>query len=372
MSFLVDTLTRLVAVDTTSSLSNTPIADLLESMLLPLGFSVRRLAYQDAAGVEKVNLVAQVGGEAPPALALVGHTDTVPWDPRWNEALALTSRDGLLFGRGTCDTKGFIACALDAVSRLDRAALRAPLALVFTAEEEIGCLGAKRLAAERVLAPRFAIVGEPTSLRPIRAHKAYSLAEVRIGGKEAHSSNPRAGHSAILAAAELVGRLERLAVELEAEADPDFSPPHTTLNVGRIAGGTAANVVPGSCGVLLEWRAIPSQPTTRVLDATRALAAEVARARGVEIEVVPLRSEPGLDTPPDATLVRFLEEASGQGCGTVAFGTEGPELAELGAETVVFGPGDIAQAHKSGENILRAELERCSEILSSAIARFCG
>jgi acetylornithine deacetylase len=372
MSFLVETLTRLVAVDSTSSRSNGPIADLLESMLMPLGFSVRRQCWKDAAGVEKVNLVAQAGGDAPPALALVGHTDTVPFDPRWDEALALSSRDGLLFGRGACDTKGFIACAIDAVSRLEPVKLRAPLALVFTADEEVGCLGAKRLAEEKLLAPRFAIVGEPTSLRPIRAHKAYSVAEVKIGGHEAHSSNPRAGRSAILAAADLLLRIERLAAELEAETHPSFAPPHTTLNVGRISGGTAPNVVPGGCSVTLEWRSIPSQPVARVLDAVRALGAEIAAARGVELEVVQQRSDPSLDTPADAQLVRFLEEASNQACGTVAFGTEGPELAALGAEAVVFGPGDIAQAHKSGEYVLRAELERCSEILSAAFARFCG
>src|SRR5207245_578440 len=176
-----------------------------------------------------------------------GHTDTVPYDAAWTDALRLTERDGKFFGRGACDTKAFIAEALTAIQTIDLATLKKPLALIFTADEEIGCLGAKRLAESKPLRARFAIVGEPTALQPMRAGKGYCLAEITVRGREAHSAYPQLGASAIFRAARLIERIERVSEELKSDQRAGFDPPYTTLNVGLVNGGTAKNVVAGEC-----------------------------------------------------------------------------------------------------------------------------
>src|SRR5687768_9492583 len=182
------TLADLVRINSVSSRSNAEIVEYLEHRCAASGFVTKRLPYDDEHGIEKINLIALAGAEfsgiPDVELALVGHTDTVPYDPNWTEATNLTERDGKLFGRGSCDTKGFIAAALTAAESTPN--LRKPLALIFTADEEIGLIGAKHLASSKVINPRYSIVGEPTSLKPIRAGKGYSLAEVVVKGREAH------------------------------------------------------------------------------------------------------------------------------------------------------------------------------------------
>src|SRR5512145_1708005 len=220
---LVPLLRSLVAIDSTSTRSNLPVLDRLEDTARALGFETRRVTWVDEYGVDKGNLVCRRGPDAPGGLALVGHTDCVPFDPEWTEALAGAERDGLVFGRGAADTKGFLAAALVAASRARPS--RAPLVLVFTADEEIGCLGAKRLLAEGRVHPRHAIVGEPTSLTPVRAHKGYCAVEVVIEGVEGHSAYPDVGASAIHALGRLWGDVEAIGVELRRDADPSFSPP---------------------------------------------------------------------------------------------------------------------------------------------------
>ncbi|HKR58539.1 MAG TPA: M20/M25/M40 family metallo-hydrolase, partial [Pyrinomonadaceae bacterium] len=214
-----ETLSELVAIDSVSAHSNAEIADYLSDRCEALGFTVKRFPYRDDNDLEKVNLIAVMGTDfaTRPSveLALVGHMDTVPFDPAWTEATTLTEKDGKLYGRGSCDTKGFIAAALSAVALTDLGKLRRPLALIFTADEEVGLLGAKRLAAANPLKARYSIVGEPTSLQPIRAGKGYCLAEIVVRGREGHSAYPALGASAIFRAARLTTRIERLARELE-------------------------------------------------------------------------------------------------------------------------------------------------------------
>jgi acetylornithine deacetylase len=179
------TLKDLVAFDSVSSRSNAEIIAYLKTRCEARGLNVRTYSHTDENGIEKLNLTATTSDDAEIQLALVGHTDTVPYDPNWNEALQLTERDGKLFGRGSCDTKAFIAAALTAIESIELVQLKKPLALVFTADEEIGCLGARRLANAKPFAARYAIVGEPTSLQPMRAGKGYCLAEVTVRGREA-------------------------------------------------------------------------------------------------------------------------------------------------------------------------------------------
>jgi acetylornithine deacetylase len=254
MMTVEQTLTDLVAIDSVSSRSNADLISYLEARCKTAGLITEQFPHLDSSGVTKINLVARIMTRPEIELALVGHTDTVPYDPAWTEALQLTEQDGKLFGRGACDTKAFIAAALTAVDGIDFTQLKMPLALVFTCDEEIGCLGAKRLAAARPFRVRYAIVGEPTSLQPMRAGKGYCLAEMVVRGREAHSAYPQLGESAIYRAARLIERIEEIAEELQSERRDGFDPPYTTLNVGLINGGSAKNVIAGECRFTLEWR----------------------------------------------------------------------------------------------------------------------
>jgi len=366
------TLAELVAIDSVSSRSNAEIISYLGARCEAAGFAVDQFTHTDETGVEKINLVALTTVHSEIELALVGHTDTVPYDPAWAEALQLTAKGGKLFGRGACDTKAFIAAALTAVESINLSTLKKPLALVFTADEEIGCLGAKRLAAAQPFAARNAIVGEPTSLQPMRAGKGYCLAEITVRGREAHSAYPQLGASAIFRTARLIEGIERIAEELRTDPREGFDPPYTTLNIGLISGGSAKNVVAGECRFTLEWRPVPGQKTDHVLNLVKRVVADLQKQDSDFVcEIDAPRADESFETRAGSSLVQFLEQASGKSSGTVAFGTEAPSMTALGADAVVFGPGDIRVAHRPGEFVPLDQLERCVEILRQAIEGFC-
>ena len=370
------TLVELVGINSVSSRSNLEIITYLAARSEQAGLCARLFSYKDEQGTKKFNLVAvtprSVADGDEVELALVGHTDTVPFDPAWTEALTLTESEGKLYGRGACDTKGFIAAALAAVEQIDLTRLRRPLALVFTADEEVGCHGAKQLAESGALRAHYAIVGEPTSLEPVRAGKGYCLAEIVVGGREGHSAYPALGASAILRAARLIARIEAVAERLKEHEHAAFDPPYTTLNVGMINGGTAKNIIAGECRFTLEWRPVPNQAAAHAFDLIQA---EVENLRAAEADfqcrLQILRLDEGTETNADSPLVKELETLSGRTAGTVAFGTEAPQLTEMGAQAVVFGPGSIRTAHRTGEFVPVAELNQCVEILAQAIQRFC-
>jgi acetylornithine deacetylase len=367
------TLADLVAINSVSARSNAEIISYLEQRCTALGFSIRRHTYTDSNDAEKINLICVAGpSDGEVELALVGHTDTVPFDPAWTEATQLIERDDKLFGRGSCDTKGFIAAALTAAEEIDLKRLSKPLALIFTADEEVGLFGAKQLAEKKPLRIRYCIVGEPTSLQPIHAGKGYCLAEILFRGREGHSAYPALGKSAIFRAARLVTRLEQIAKQLEGDRDQVFDPPFTTLNVGLIRGGTAKNVIPGECRLTLEWRPIPAQNSNKVLELIHhAIAEEQRNDPDFDCEVDASRSDSGFATSLDSPLVKFLEKVTGKSAGTVAFGTEAAPMTLLGAEPVVLGPGNIRVAHQTGEYVPLAQLESCAAILRQSIETFC-
>jgi len=375
-----ETLADLVAIDSVSSRSNAAIISYLADRCERLGLTTRTFPHVDENGETKINLVAHTHHTMATRtevytteLALVGHTDTVPYDLNWHEALQLTEREGKMFGRGACDTKAFIAAPLIALEQIDLAGLKKPLALAFTADEEIGCLGAKRLAREKPFSVRYAIVGEPTSLQPRRAGKGYCLAQVIVRGREAHSAYPHLGASAIFRAARLIEKIESIAKELKHEQHDLFEPPHTTLNVGLISGGSAKNIIPGECRFTLEWRTIPGQRSEHVLQLVRGAAHELQNEDAdFDCEITAARADDSFETRADSSLVHFLEQATAKTSGTIAFGTESPSLISLGAEAVVFGPGDIRVAHRTGEFVPIDELEHCVEILRQAVEKFCA
>jgi acetylornithine deacetylase len=377
MTHIKQILAELVRIDSVSSRSNTEIIDYLERRCEAMNLAMRRFPYKDDHGVEKYNMIALAGTDfshdTAVELALVGHTDTVPYDPNWTDATNLTERDGRLYGRGSCDTKGFIAAALTALENTDLSQLKKPLALVFTADEEIGLRGAKRLADAKPLRVRYSIVGEPTSLKPIRAGKGYSLAEVIVKGREAHSAYPSLGASAVFRAARLINQLESIAVQLQEDLHPAFDPPYTTLNIGLIHGGSAKNVLAGECRFTLEWRPIPTQSSGYMLNLFRtAIQEETQKDADLQCEVDANRQDTGFETSPDSPLIKMLEQLTGIESGTVAFGTEAAQMMTLGSESVVIGPGDIREAHRTGEFVPVHELERCAEILRQSIQQLCS
>jgi len=359
----------LVAIPSVSSLSNVPVVNY--ALKFFQGWNVDRYPYTDPAGTAKVNIIASMPRQ-PAELALVCHTDTVPFEPDWAEAVDPQVRSGRLFGRGSCDVKGFLACVLAAISRVDPKALAKPIAVALTADEEIGCIGAKFLAKKRALRARYTIVGEPTGLGPVRAGKGYALAEIVVHGKEAHSAFPKRGRSAISDAARIVLRMDRVARKLAARRNREFEPPYTTLNAGLIRGGTAKNIVPGECRITVEWRPIPGQdpawPAELIREELRQLA---ARDDGFHAELEVKRLDPPFEPSASRELSGLLESLTGRPASTVSFGTEAPHLGGR-AETVVFGPSDMTVAHKSGEYVPIADLEKCVAYLESAIRHFCG
>ncbi len=352
-------------------MQNKPVIDYAVGLLDPKHWTVTLHPFTDAAGTAKYNLVAMTnnaeGNHA--ELTFVCHTDTVPFDPAWHEAVHPRVHEGRVYGRGSCDVKGFLACVLAAVGRLDLSGLTKPLAVVLTADEEVGCVGAKRLAAAKAFSTNRMIIGEPTGLRPVRAGKGYGLGTIVVHGREAHSAFPSVGRSAIYDAARVLQRLESLAVRLEhSDRDDTFDPPFATLNVGLIQGGTAKNIVAGECRLTIEWRPLPGQHGEAIADLIRNELTDLASITpGFSAQFTVHRNDPAFEPSPTHEIVDLLARLSGHEPDTIAFGSEATHLAALTRETVVFGPGDMTVAHKTGEFVPAAELEKCVEYLRSAV-----
>jgi acetylornithine deacetylase len=370
-------LRELVAIPTVSSQSNRLLVEWLQRFFEPLGWHERVLAYIDAEGNEKLNLIVSPEpleeGTVEAELAIVCHTDTVPYATTWQDATELREDNGMLHGCGACDVKGFLACMLVAASEIDRSRLKKRLCLVFTSDEEIGCRGARFILEQKAVHARYAIVGEPTSLIPARAGKGYCLAKIDVLGKAAHSAFPEAGSSAIFAAARLLRKIEALADELTEHCDEVFSPPWTTLNIGEIHGGTAKNIVPSQCSMLLEWRPVPSQSPSFVLDRVRSIIHDLAAENsGFAATIEVLRMEEGFETRVESAVVQAVLRRSDAGIRNISFGTEAPWMAKMGAEAVVIGPGSMLTAHSPRECVPIVELDECVDRLLRAITQLCG
>ena len=365
MTHEVEILRELVAIPSVSSLSNVPVVNCALKHLE--GWHIERYPYTDAAHTAKVNVVATTGRTRDAELAFVCHTDTVPFEPDWADAVSGRVANGKLYGRGSCDVKGFLACVLAAVSQTDVATLKKPLAIVLTADEEIGCVGAKYLARKKALRSRHTIVGEPTGLQPVRAGKGYALAEIVVHGKEAHSAFPAQGRSAIFDAGRVLIALERVAKKLASKKNRDFDPPCTTLNAGLIRGGSAKNIIAGECRITVEWRPVPGHDPEWAAHLIREEIARLGEDFRVDCEVK--RLDPPFSPSPTHHLSKLLESLSKRPATTVSFGTEAAHLP--GSETVVFGPGTMAVAHQSGEHVPLADLKKCVAYFRATIDRFC-
>jgi acetylornithine deacetylase len=353
----------LVAIPSVSTASNRPVIEYAEKYLA--GWKVARYPYRDSSGVEKINLLATTRpGTA--ELAFVCHTDTVPYEAEWAEAVRPAIRGGKLYGRGSCDVKGFLACVLAAIGK---ARVAKPMAILLTADEEVGCVGAKFLAQKKVLRARNMIVGEPTGLRPVCAGKGYALAEIIVRGKEAHSAFPSKGRSAIFDAARVVIMLEKVAKKLEARKNRAFDPPFTTLNVGLIQGGTAKNIVAGECRITVEWRPVPGQSGDWAADLIRPA---LEGLKGIDARLEVKRLDPAFGPSATRNLASLVESLTGNSATTVSFGTEAAHLSGMTSEAIVFGPGDMTVAHRSGEFVPVKDLNRCVGCLVELMKRLCG
>lgn len=363
---------ELISYDTVSHLPNEAFCARLSDLLEPLGARLSR--YSKPGDPSQVNLLARFGPERDGGLALAGHTDTVPYGVSMRANIA-PERDGRrLYGRGACDMKGAIAAMVHACSRVEISALRKPLWLAFTFQEEIGCHGAKLLERIAPLRVDQCIIGEPTGLRPAVRHKGYAAGVFRFRGTPCHSSSPRQGASAIHGAARAVDSLLGLAGDWEGRGQPDcgLTPPWTTMNIGLLEGGSARNVVPEHASFVFEIRPLPGQDAQQLFDEASERARDaVSGIAGVEMEFEAHEKDPPLATDPSSQLVQWLVERTGEQPITVPFYTEGPTFDRMGARTCICGPGEIAQAHREDEWVELDALEAASDLYVDAIKEFC-
>jgi acetylornithine deacetylase len=366
-------LETLVGFDTVSAKSNMALIDWVRDYLARHG--VESSVIPNAEGT-KANLYATLGPKRAGGVVLSGHTDVVPVEGQtWSsEPFAMTRRDGRLFGRGTADMKGFIACALAAVPDFLGAKLKTPIHFAFSYDEEVGCIGVPHLLhrlARDLPKPAAAIIGEPTMMRVVTGHKGLTAWRTVFTGVEAHSSRIEEAVSAIFFASRFIEYLQGLAEELRQGAkDPAFEPPFTTINVGRIAGGQALNIVPGQCMVEWEFRPLPSTDYQALGARIRAHVEGELRAAmkkkhpAANAELVQLAGGPGLMPEPNSIAEALARKLTGANrSGTVAYGTEAGLFQRTGISAVVCGPGDIEQAHKPDEFVALDQLAQCTAFL---------
>jgi acetylornithine deacetylase len=364
-----DELARLVAFDTTSRGSNLPLIAHVEALLAGLGVSSRRIANADGT---KANLLASIGPAVEGGVVLSGHTDVVPVDgqPWTSDPFTLTPRGGRLYGRGTCDMKGFIALALAAAPDFAAAGLKRPVHLAFSYDEEVGCLGAPDLIAEivrHVPRPAAVIVGEPTGMEAVSAHKGITSYRVIVTGKEAHSSQTHLGVSANMAAVRLMSFLADLAARLEREADPSspFTPKHPTLTIGLINGGTALNILARECVFVFDLRTQAGVAPEALLagffeEAARVDAEMKARFEGVGVVLERRSRTPAFARVDGGAAEAFARRLAGDNgpARAVPYAAEAGQFQEAGYSVVICGPGSIDQAHQADEYLEVSQLQR--------------
>ena len=382
----IDWLTRLIAFDTVSCHSNLALIDDVKAYCEQLGLTVD-LTFNDAKNKANLFVTVPAGKDADEinhGLVLSGHTDVVPVDGQdWtSEPFTATIRGDKLYGRGACDMKGFIACALtllpQAVKLSNAGQLRRPLHLALSFDEEVGCLGAPLLLADlkaRGITPDHCIVGEPTNMAMVVAHKGIAVYRCRVHGKSAHSSLTAQGVNAISYASRLIGYVDELAQEISHRSDNDglFDVPYSTLSVGTIQGGTATNIVPNLCEFTFDYRNLPHMTQDDILAPIAAKVAELstqmqARAADTGIELLQEESVPAMTDNDSAELQALIIALTGDDTRhKVAYATEGGQFTNSGIPTIICGPGSIEQAHKADEYVALSEMVRCDEFLQKLL-----
>lgn len=350
--------------------SNRAVIDLLAGWLADLGFACE--IQEVAPG--KANLLATFGS-GPGGLVLAGHSDTVPFDAAlWHsDPLRLTAQGDRWVGLGVCDMKGFFPLVIEALRGLLDQPFRQPLLVLATCDEESSMAGARALAAAGRPLGRAAVIGEPTGLKPIRLHKGVMMERIDILGQSGHSSDPSLGHSALEAMQDVMGELRLLRAQWQREFNnPQFGVPQPTLNFGCIHGGDNPNRICGQCALEFDLRPLPGMDPEQLRAAIRGKLQPLAERHQVRIDYAPLFANvPPFEQSADSELVRVAEKLTGHAAQAVAFGTEAPYLQQLGCETIVLGPGDIACAHQPGEFLELARIEPTVVLLRQLIQHYC-
>jgi acetylornithine deacetylase len=380
----IELIEKLIAFDTTSRESNLELIAFIQDYLKDLGIE-SMLAHN--VEKTKANLYATVGDATKSGVMLSGHTDVVPVDGQaWDtDPFKVVQKDGKLFGRGTCDMKSFIAITLAMLPRFIERGLETPLHLAFSYDEEIGCIGVRRLIEklnDMPVKPAMCIVGEPTSMQVITGHKGKRSYNIHVRGFEAHSSLAPTGVNAIEFAARFIAKLRDIAERIQAEGPFDelYDVTHTTVHTGVISGGTQLNIVPKDCRFECEFRHIGAQDSDALEAEIRAYASDVLEpamqaiqpGTGIDIELI--NDMPGLEMNVDDEVVTFVKALAGRNDhAKVAFGTEAGLFKErAGIPAVVCGPGSIDQAHKPNEFITLEQIQAGETFMERLMDRVCA
>ena len=377
----LDLVKQLIGFDTTSRGSNLELIAFARDLLERSGARCRLTP--DATG-QKANLFATFGPDGDGGYVLSGHTDVVPVDGQeWlSDPFLPEIRDGKLYGRGACDMKGFVGVALSLAGEIGKAKLKRPLHFALSYDEEVGCVGVTGLLADlkaQNIKPALAIIGEPTLMALVGAHKGGAKLITRCCGKEHHSSAPEKGANAVMMAGEFITLLGDVWNGLRADADPRFDPPYSTVQATVVKGGTAVNILARETEVTWEYRVLPDRDGAAIVETVkRRAAAEILptyRARAAEASLTTeLHAHyPGLVLDEDSPAVRLARELTGANrVEAVSYGTEAGHFQSHGIPAVICGPGSIDQAHRADEFVALSELDACEAFLRKVIAKACA
>ena len=351
-------------------MSNLPVIETLANWMQPMGFKTE-IQQLDSG---KANLIATLGSGSG-GLILSGHTDTVPCDEAlWSSGpFDITERDNRLYGLGTADMKSFLALAIEAASDFLSHNLQQPLIILATADEETSMAGAKAIADAGYPKARFAVIGEPTGLKPIRAHKGMMMEAIRLSGQSGHSSNPALGHNALEAMHQVIAELMKWREELQAKhKNPFFEIPVPTMNFGHIHGGDNPNRICGHCELHIDIRPLPGMALDDLRVEMKKRLQHVLKDSQIKLETIPLfDGVAAVETRAESELVMMCEKLTGHDASSVAFGTEAPFFKQMGMDAVILGPGSIDQAHQPDEFIELSSINPTVDILKQLITKFC-
>lgn len=371
----IDLLDKLVSFDTTSSLSNLALIEFVSDYLAARGLNARLTANNEG---NKANLWVTIGPESTGGIVLSGHTDVVPVaGQKWeSDPFKLNKRKNKLYGRGTADMKGFLACVLAHTDFFQSLPLKAPVHFAFSYDEEVGCTGVGGLISDVVNnlpLPMAVIVGEPTSMKIIGGNKGGRSFETDVRGTDGHSSLPQLGVNSILVANKIINKLTEIQDQLIRDADPDngFNPPYTTLDIGLISGGSATNIIPARCNISWGFRGLPDQDMdslessirefidNEIIPDMQAVSRDSDVTTTMRSDVPPLQPD---EHSAAEQLVRHLSQLNESG--RVSYGTEAGLFQQAGIPGVIYGPGSIEQAHLPDEYIEITQLKSCNNFLA--------
>ena len=351
---------------------NREVIDTLAGWLEDLGFAIEIQPVNSNGS--KANLIATLG-KGNNGLVLAGHTDTVPFDEhRWySDPFRLTEKDGHFYGLGTADMKSFFALVIEAIRDLPLAGLQHPLIILATADEETSMNGARALNQGHLSAARFALIGEPTGLKPVRMHKGMMMEAIRLTGLSGHSSNPALGNSALEAMHRVMSDLLQWRTELQdSYHNPLFEVPVPTMNLGHIHGGDNPNRICGHCELHIDIRPLPGMDIAELRADLESRLQQTLAGSMVTYQTEALfDGVPAVETPAESTLVKTVEKLTGARSEAVAFSTEAPFYNRLGLDTVILGPGNISQAHQPNEYLAMEQITPTVKLIKDLVNNIC-